>query len=217
MSTDIKFSTANFKAKHSRFLLAFFMYFLKMLGLKGLVTPSFCFRGQNAPYRKCAELMKKRRMFFCFAQMLSFGNATNNEWRSKYLHIGVKVGFAGPLVGLHTMSFPVIRSFCDQNTAMNRKVINLDMGNPLRAVKSMMVLALTLLALWWSEEIVDLAIWRDSSRTEVLWLSPNGETRPERVKYFHVRRFYFRDNDALAKIAKISDFTVCKCSLWVTW
>jgi hypothetical protein len=70
MSTDLKFTTANFKAKHSckvltemEFFLAFFMYFLKMLGLKGLVTPSS--GGQNAPYRKCAELMKKRRMFFC--------------------------------------------------------------------------------------------------------------------------------------------------------
>jgi hypothetical protein len=46
MSTDIKFSTANFKAKHSCKVLtlmevfsAFFMYFLKMLGLKDLVTP----------------------------------------------------------------------------------------------------------------------------------------------------------------------------------
>jgi hypothetical protein len=45
-----------------------------------------------------------------------------------------------------------------------------------------MVLALALLAWQWSElEIVYLAIRRDSSRTKVLWLSPFGETRPERV------------------------------------
>jgi hypothetical protein len=49
---------------------------------------------------------------------------------------------------------------------MNRKVINLDMGNPLQAVKSI-VLALALLAWRWSEEIVDLAFWQDSSDTEV--------------------------------------------------
>jgi hypothetical protein len=50
----------------------------------------------------------------------------------------------------HTMLFPVIRSFCNQNTAFpvhaakSPWIENLDMGNPLRAVKSM-VLALALL------------------------------------------------------------------------
>jgi hypothetical protein len=73
MSTDIKFSTANFKAKHSckvltlmEIVLAFFMYFLKMFGLKSLVTPSFWSGGH---YWKCAELMKKNVFLFCFAQI----------------------------------------------------------------------------------------------------------------------------------------------------
>jgi hypothetical protein len=43
-------------------------------------------------------------------------------------------------------------------------------GIPLRQLKSR-VLALALLAWRWSEEIVDLAIQRDSAGTEVLWLS----------------------------------------------
>jgi hypothetical protein len=125
MSTDIKFSTANFKAKHSckvLTLMEFFSIFHVLsdnVRFEGFSDPQFLFRGSKRPLPKMCRTNEKAKniYLFCFAQMLKFsqnnyGNATNNEWRSKYLCIGVKLGFAGPLVGLQTMiAFPVIRSF----------------------------------------------------------------------------------------------------------
>jgi hypothetical protein len=50
-------------------------------------------------------------------------------------------------------------------------------GIPSKRLKSRVLV----LAWRWPEEIVDLAIRRDSSGAEVLWL---GETHPDRVKRY---------------------------------
>jgi hypothetical protein len=60
-------------ANTNRVFLAFFIYFLKMLGLKGLYSdPQFLFRGSKRPLPKMRRTNEKAKnaFLFCFAKML---------------------------------------------------------------------------------------------------------------------------------------------------